>query len=61
MLVVGSLLVLFGYTLVYAAVANGGILATNPSAGLTTDAYTGQGPVNPLAARENALGITVNP
>ena len=36
---VGTLLLLAGYTLLYGSVANGGKFATNPWAGLFTDAY----------------------
>lgn len=39
MLAAVSAFLLLGYTLVYAAVANGGSLARNPWLALTTDAY----------------------
>lgn len=37
----GILFVFFGYMLVYASVAAGGKFATEPWAGLFSDAYTG--------------------
>lgn len=40
----GTVALLLGYTLVYAAVANHGAFATNPWAALVADAYTGKHP-----------------
>lgn len=42
MLTVGNLLIFAGYTLIYAACANRGIMATDPWLGLFTDAYSYQ-------------------
>jgi hypothetical protein len=53
-LIFGQLLVLAGYTLIYAGVANGGVLASNPAAGLTVDAYTGLAPGQGLSAAASA-------
>jgi len=40
----GNLLILAGYTLVYAAVANGGAFASNPWNGLIASAYEAPSP-----------------
>jgi hypothetical protein len=57
MLIVGQLLVLAGYTLIYAGVANGGALASNPTAALLTDAYTGGSAVTPSASNASVGGV----
>jgi hypothetical protein len=44
MLTVGNLLILAGYTLVYAAVANGGVLYRDPWVGLFREAYPASAP-----------------
>jgi hypothetical protein len=61
MLSVGNLLILGGYVLVYAAVANGGVMATNPWQGLFQDAYGvgGSGTYDPGAVTRN--GRTFDP
>lgn len=57
MLSVGNLLLFAGYVLVYAAVANRGVMATDPWLGLFTDAYTNSGAGAPIPGYQNQPGV----
>ncbi len=53
MFALGNLLVLAGYMLVYAACANGGVFAADPTAALFNDAYTGASVAGPAGSPTN--------
>lgn len=61
MRLVGTLLLFGGYVLVYASVANGGKFATEPWAGLFTDAYDVQPNLSATPGAGGTPGVSGSP